>query len=364
MRSKMIRAGILLSIPLALFSTTARATPALLCDDIALGDKVACAAEVEAKCRNAETRRDTKCMFGVVAKYDRCATTDYVAACRAAGKAVEQICRGTDFDGNDPASIKAWTERIKKYDATVKSLKEYWAAWGACYDMNNECSLSQSDATRCENAADDYKKTWADHMEWTRSTTLAQSMDRAQQFAGQKNARDYQEAVTDLKGAIDLAEKDLQTNALGFIRVDPKPLEEAIAKAKKAAGGYAGKARAEIAAARCPKGKFEDASLAKTLRAVADESRQAQTKDTGLSVKFETFRFLGAPWEETEMFTRRVFQYASAGTCERQTSGGETHCRVIELKFRRSKSPGGGFGGWSLDATGGGDEVLCENVNK
>ena len=342
-------------------SSSGRADQARICEDIGVGDQAGCVAE-QHKCETVPDR--TNCEFAVVSRLDRCLSDDFLTSCRAASKSVEVICRNPDFDGNDPASIKAWTERIKKYDDTNKAVKQFWENWGRCYDKNNQCNVSRSDVNRCEVVAEEYKRAWADRMEWTRTTTLGQSMERAQGFAAQKNAREYKEAVTDLKGAIDIAEKDLPTNQMAFIHVDPKPLEEAIAKAKKAAGGYQGKARSEMALARCPKGKFEDAGLAKTLRAVGDESRQAQTKGTGLSVKFETFRLLSAPWQEVESVTHKVHEYASAGTCERQTTGTESHCRIVELKFHRAKPAGGSWTSWALDGTGGGDEVLCENINK
>ena len=57
------------------------------------------------------------------------------------------------------------------------------------FEYNAECTISQSDVGRCERAGDAYKQRWAQRMEWTRTTTLAQSMDRAQQFAGGKKSQ-------------------------------------------------------------------------------------------------------------------------------------------------------------------------------
>jgi len=335
------------------------------CSKLPKGDKVACAAKAKTKCAAVKGYwPKRKCVAKVAKGFDLCLKDGtFTAMCAERKAAYWDVCmKAGELDMNKPETLPEFKRRALAYASTLKKAQDFAAEWGVCYTPgirveNAKCGVTHQDLPACERAAETYKKSMRDTLDWFLKTTMPNVLTQIDKMmAGKSYAAAKRTAVSTQTTIASLQKLNHDLPKLAH-RIED--LERAAKKFQIMEGlivEIAAKAKATV---RCPRGKFNKKRLVKAMRGSVKDFFGTGTH----ARKVKKLRLVGKKTVTRKAYRNETTESYPAVACTEglPTSENAGVCQVFSISVKRTRRGRKPWAPWTT-YVGNSVEMLCKNL--
>ena len=274
----------------------------------------------------------------------------------------DDLCMSsTELDMNKPETIPEFRRRALAIVGFLVKAEQFEKEWGACFSHSKEaskCGGSQGDAGQCKRAANAYKASFKESVDFYLDKVHPQKLAQMDTYAGKGQFAVVHSMVRDSIKSVGLLQtltKEMPTysHRASELHATMKQLVgiEKIAETN---------ANKIIAATRCPKGKGNKKSVLKTLRPSVN---QFFASGSPQAVKRFSLTDGKKIVTTTKSARKKTTEAYAAHACTEGISAATNKplCQVFSISVKRSKIAGQPWSSWTT-FVGDSKSMLCKNL--